>query len=82
MDLRNKERILRFQKETKEVTYSSLKEISITINGSMEILEITIAENIDKQRLEQLLKEAINTAIKSMALKLNNEILRLQRTGR
>ncbi len=82
MNLRNKEQILRFQRETKERTQSSHNEVSVTINGSMELLEITIAENIGEQRLELLLKEVINTAIKSMAQKLNNEILRLQRIAR
>jgi len=60
------------QKQAKEVQKTLAEEIifvqkgaiEIKINGNMEIQSVKITENVDMEKLEKNIKEAINDAIK------------------
>ncbi len=73
------------QKQAKEVQKTLAEEIifvqkgaiEIKINGNMEIQSVKITENVDMEKLEKNIKEAINDAIKQaqkvMARKMMSE---------
>ena len=67
----------KMQELTTDIEYNG---ISIKINGKQEIITLEIAENLfdNQEKLQQLLKEAINKAIsssqKEMAMQMQSEM--------
>lgn len=74
-DLRDKAKTM--QSALAEETITQEKNgVSISLNGNLEIIKISLAENLSKQQQEEALKSCLNEAIKKaqkiMAQKLQS----------
>jgi DNA-binding protein YbaB len=72
-DLRDQAKSMQNALAQEKVTVDR-KGVKITINGNMEVLELTVEEDMKKEYLEGAVKDAINEAIKKvqkvMAMKM------------
>lgn len=69
---------LKFRDELNEQVITPNKEVSLTINGKLEIIELQIDITICKEKIESLLIESINLGIKSVSLKIQNKLTSIQ----
>ena len=64
-DLRNQAKTMQSALAEEKVTVEN-KGVAITINGNMEVLSFTINEELGKEKLESVAKDAINESIKKV----------------
>ncbi len=69
---------LKYRDELHEHVSSPNKEISVVINGKLEITELHIEQSLPKEQIERLLIESINLGIKSISLKIQNRLTPIQ----
>jgi DNA-binding protein YbaB len=67
------------QKNIRETIESPNKEISITINGNVEIISLKIQDNLHPEILESLLISFLNLGIKSVSLKAQQEVAQFRK---
>ena len=65
---------LKFRDELKEHVVTPNKEVTLTINGKLEVIDLQIDTTVQKDKIERLLIESINIAIKSVSLKIQNKL--------
>jgi DNA-binding protein YbaB len=69
---------IKFRDELKEHVITPNKEVSLIINGKLEIIELQIDATVPKGKIESLLIESINLGIKSVSLKIQNKLTPIQ----
>lgn len=69
---------LKFRDELKEQVTSKNNEVSVTINGKLEIIELKIDTTVATDKIEHLLVESINLGIKCVSLKIQNKLTPIQ----
>ncbi|MES1221523.1 MAG: YbaB/EbfC family nucleoid-associated protein [Bacteroidota bacterium] len=62
------------QNKIVETIHSKNSEVEITINGNIQITELKIKKDLPPNLLESLLKETINTGIKTVSEKITSAI--------
>jgi DNA-binding protein YbaB len=68
------QQFMEFQKSISETTVSQNQEVSVVINGNIEIVSLTYDNTLSPQRLNELLIETINKGIKTTSLKVSDAL--------
>jgi DNA-binding protein YbaB len=72
------EKFITFQKNLRETVISENNEISVTLDGDVQITSLKIAPGIDLDILENLLINTINNGIKSISRRMQERLMLLQ----
>jgi DNA-binding protein YbaB len=72
------EKFITFQKNLRETVISENNEISVTLDGDVQITSLKIASGIDLDILENLLINTINNGIKSISRRMQERLMLLQ----
>jgi DNA-binding protein YbaB len=77
-DLKKMKQIRELKKSLEKEMFESEKEgVKVIVNGNMEVEEISLNNDLEKEKQESVLKDCFNDAIKKMQRLLAEKMMRM-----